>query len=784
MNFISNIMINPIKISIVLLCFPFLFFGQQQYTGLSSDNFSGYNSSYLNPASIVNTTNKFSITSSLVFLRSNNYLGANSSAVSSLFGNDQDRYRSHSSAGYEMNNVSFDIVGMYYEINHDNSIGYSLRIRQFGNVDGLPEELTLAKDNNFDNTKPINTPIDFSAFNFSQFIYTEHRFNYARVIQDETPHFIKAGAAFKLINGHDATYLYADEGSYEFTSPNGANGDFTGTQFRYGRAEKDNTFASRNLGVGFDLGVVYEYRPDPDAYKYDMDGETDIVRYDQKKYLFKIAASINDIGRVKFSKDTSSYDFTNDGDPVNTDNISSLGFGGGGGGAFNLFKTFDVLATDGVKSDDNEETFKMNLPTTFNLMGDYNIWKNFYASWTSVIPLKRKRDPHKSHFKAIHTITPRYETLKISVMVPLSFQRNGQINLGLAGRYQFDNGIGLFAGGNNFTGWLGKRASYTQNFFAGISYSVPYKVPKDTDNDKVSDGRDECIYDPGPLALEGCPDTDKDGIPDKEDYCIYDQGPKRHNGCPDTDGDGVIDLNDQCPDTPGLPVHYGCPDRDRDGIIDVADQCPDVPGIELNNGCPIVRPACCTDDDDDGFPNDLDECPDVPGSVYNNGCPIDSTNLNEIQLQKIKEEKDPNHTMNEVEIIEENQEDKEELNEPEQIQEVEDRRGEDRLTIYFNVDDATISPSDNENIQEITKKYGDGYRFKVIGHTDNDASENYNLILSRKRAEVVKRKLMSYDIDYDDIEVMYFGEWKPLRNETKPGNKRFNRRVEIIIVKK
>lgn len=764
-----------------LVITPFIS-AQQIYTGITSDNFLGYTSSYFNPASIVNTTNKFSVSSSFAFLQTNNYLGTNNSLLSLAFGNEQLRYRDHLSAGYEMNNFSFDILGGYYEIDYNNSIGYSFRIRQFGNIDGLPDALTLAKDTDFDDTKPLNTPISFSAFNYSQFIYSEHRFNYARVLQDDTPHFIKAGAAFKLINGIDATYLYANEGSFEFTSPNGDNADFTDVEFQYGRAEKNNSFSSRKLGVGFDLGVVYEYRPDPDAYKYYMDGETDIERYDQKKYLFKLSASITDIGRVKFAKDTNSFDFTNDGDPINVDNISSLGFSGTGGGIG--FQNFDVLAIDGVKSPDNEETFNMNLPTSLNLAGDYNIWKNFYASWASAIPLKRKRDPHKSHFKAVHTLTPRYETKKISVMIPITFQRNAQINLGLAGRYTFKNDLSIFAGGSNYTGWIGKRSSYTQNFFAGLSYSIPYTVPKDTDKDKVSDPLDECIYDPGPLELNGCPDTDKDGIPDKEDYCIYDQGPKRHNGCPDTDGDGVIDLNDQCPDTPGLPVHYGCPDTDRDGVIDAADRCPEVPGIELNNGCPMEPNACCTDNDGDGFPNDLDQCPEVAGSVYNNGCPLDSTNLNEVDLQEIKEELDPNHTIDKVDEIEENQQPDPEENQPEQVQEVEDRSGVETLTIYFNVDDATISDGNNERIKEIAEKYKNGYVFVVIGHTDNDASENYNLILSRKRAEVVKRKLMTYDVDFDNIEVMYFGEWKPLKKNTEPGNKKFNRRVEIIVQKK
>ncbi|MDX1652081.1 MAG: DUF5723 family protein [Brumimicrobium sp.] len=757
---------------------------QQQYTGYSSDNFNGYLSSYLNPASIANSVNKFSFTGSFVYLRSNNYLGQNSSNLSLLFGNEQERYRDHRSPGYNMNNFSADIVGAYFEINHENSIGYSLRLRQFGNVDGLPNELTKAKDNNFNNTKPLNSPIDFTAMNFVQFVYSEHRFHYARVMHNSTPHFLKAGIAVKLINGIDATYLYADEGSFEFTDPNGSSANFNGTTFRYGRAEKDNSFSSRRLGFGLDFGAEYEYRPNPEKYKYDMDGKTGIERYDQKKYLFKLGASITDIGRVRFSKDTSSYDFINNGSPIDVNDISSLGVGQAGG--FSFLKNFDGLASAGTKSPDNEEKFNMNLPTLFNLYGDYYIGKNFYASWTSSIPLKRKRDPHKAHFKAVHTLTPRYEISKVTLMTPITFQRNAQINFGLAGRLELKEGISFFMGGNNISGFLGKRSKYTRNLFGGIICSVPYKIPDDTDKDKVSDAIDKCMYDPGPFSLMGCPDTDNDGIPDIEDHCIFTPGTREHHGCPDTDKDGIIDLNDQCPEEPGLPIHYGCPDRDKDGIIDAADRCPDEPGIELNNGCPFEMPKCCTDDDGDGFPNDLDACPDVPGSVYNNGCPIDSTNLEKIELKEIKKEKDPNHTEEKVEEIKEIQKpaDKDETVGTMRTEPYKPSDEVERLSIYFNTDDATVKEEYDKEIRKLAKKYKEGYRFVVIGHTDSQGSETYNLILSKKRAEVVGRKLTVNEIDDSQIEIYYFGEWKPMKSEDNKEYMQFNRRVEIIVEKK
>lgn len=100
-------------------------YAQQQYTGFSNDNFGGYTSSHINPATIANTTNKFSISSSFVNLNSNNFLGGNTSFISMLFGNEQQRYRDHLSSGYRMNNLSVDIISAYYEINPKNSVNFS-----------------------------------------------------------------------------------------------------------------------------------------------------------------------------------------------------------------------------------------------------------------------------------------------------------------------------------------------------------------------------------------------------------------------------------------------------------------------------------------------------------------------------------------------------------------------------------------------------------------------------------------------------------------------------------
>jgi outer membrane protein OmpA-like peptidoglycan-associated protein len=69
----------------------------------------------------------------------------------------------------------------------------------------------------------------------------------------------------------------------------------------------------------------------------------------------------------------------------------------------------------------------------------------------------------------------------------------------------------------------------------------------------------------------------------------------------------------------------------------------------------------------------------------------------------------------------------------------------------------------------------------VAGHTDNTGSDEYNLNLSRRRAEAIKTFLVSqYRLPENQLLVKFYGENKPLEsNETTEGRAK-NRRVEFI----
>ena len=74
--------------------------------------------------------------------------------------------------------------------------------------------------------------------------------------------------------------------------------------------------------------------------------------------------------------------------------------------------------------------------------------------------------------------------------------------------------------------------------------------------------------------------------------------------------------------------------------------------------------------------------------------------------------------------------------------------------------------------------------FVVAGHTDSTGSEAYNLTLSERRAESVKKFLVvEYHINEERLIVKPYGEKKPLKPNTTPEDRTLNRRVEFIRIK-
>ena len=79
---------------------------------------------------------------------------------------------------------------------------------------------------------------------------------------------------------------------------------------------------------------------------------------------------------------------------------------------------------------------------------------------------------------------------------------------------------------------------------------------------------------------------------------------------------------------------------------------------------------------------------------------------------------------------------------------------------------------------EILKRYP---RLKLIveGHTDDVGGEEYNEMLSLKRASAVKQRLAEKGIYPDSVQIFGFGKSRRITQDTSDRGRALNRRVEF-----
>lgn len=105
--------------------------------------------------------------------------------------------------------------------------------------------------------------------------------------------------------------------------------------------------------------------------------------------------------------------------------------------------------------------------------------------------------------------------------------------------------------------------------------------------------------------------------------------------------------------------------------------------------------------------------------------------------------------------------------------------------INFDVDKAILKPESITIIKQIKEYLDSNPNIKLLigGHTDSDGDDNYNLKLSKERAESVKNQLVEMGILSSRLEAKGFGESSPLDTQKTSLAKALNRRVEFTIIK-
>jgi adhesin transport system outer membrane protein len=103
--------------------------------------------------------------------------------------------------------------------------------------------------------------------------------------------------------------------------------------------------------------------------------------------------------------------------------------------------------------------------------------------------------------------------------------------------------------------------------------------------------------------------------------------------------------------------------------------------------------------------------------------------------------------------------------------------------VNFIFDEAELTTNSKSRIAVIIEqiKLAEDITIEIYTYTDNIGSEAYNIALSGKRAEALKKILVANGIDEVDIKAIGMGEWRPIAKNSTPAGQAINRRGEFVI---
>jgi len=103
--------------------------------------------------------------------------------------------------------------------------------------------------------------------------------------------------------------------------------------------------------------------------------------------------------------------------------------------------------------------------------------------------------------------------------------------------------------------------------------------------------------------------------------------------------------------------------------------------------------------------------------------------------------------------------------------------------VQFSLNSAILEKGSTAEIDQLVSHLKENKQIKIAihGHTDNIGEEEYNLVLSTKRAQSIYQYLKAKGVEKERLSYQGFGEKKPLQGNNTEEGKSVNRRVEFII---
>lgn len=444
---------------------------QQDLAGYRTGNYTGVNGVFSNPANIANNHYRWDVNILGVNANvSNNQAKFKLNDLGNSFDGDKmsdQLFGKNAGATSALANVAINMPSAMFAVGRKMSFAITTRTRVLANVTDMDGKLVDKISNDLGEFTDLPYTIS-SASNMRVNVtgWAEIGVSFAREAFKMGPHYLKAGGTIKYLMGVGNANVHLSNFKGTIDADLIAQEAYlTNTTAKVGLSyagEDISNFELNQLtnfsghGVGADLGVVYEWRPETEKGDH---------------YKLKVGVSVLDLGRIRFERDqqrSAGYNL----------NIANN-------------QRFLLSNLDGVSLDDyratldqypqyfspdaaaNEAKYSVSLPTTLHVDVDYHVEERFYVNVGTQFSLTNgKNKPYSGQYYSGVVVTPRYETHRYGFFLPLSYNGLTKFNAGFALRA----GPLYLGSGSVVSALMGD--SKQADVFVGFRFGQLYKAKK------------------------------------------------------------------------------------------------------------------------------------------------------------------------------------------------------------------------------------------------------------------------------------------------------------------
>ena len=462
----------------------------QDFIGMTNSNYSGLYGVGLQPASIVDSRISFD----LIINSTNAELGNTVISVSrnDLLGDSSIgsylKFRDVKGDRQVYANVNAMGPSAMWHYKHKYYFALTTRTRAIVNIHNVDADMAKLLSDTYllGDTTALNFSqgLSTSGFGLKAMVWGEVGATFGMKILEVGPHYLKGAGTIKYLKSGSSAYFVADDIDYKVIGDSVLSINSAGIKYGIAKGVLENANSlidGSRSGLGIDLGIVYEYRPEKDKakYLYSMDGKDDNIRYDLNKYKYRVGLSILDIGKVGFNTGAVASSYNISGQNIALESL---------GQSIPQIDSTWLATFNGTKQKDK---YSMRLPTAISLQFDYHIWRGLYVNSTTFLGFKQKNIAvsQLSRF----SITPRLESKNAEIAFPMSYALK-KLNVGMAFRVPLPSVLGshFVFGSNNLFNLIGGNAQITSaNVYVGFRYQFNNGLLKDSDGDGYSNKVDK-----------------------------------------------------------------------------------------------------------------------------------------------------------------------------------------------------------------------------------------------------------------------------------------------------